>query len=51
MNEEFTVNFSYSVEVIRYTLYQSLQLDHPLKEHIQDMLELEHDPDIPPSAG
>ena len=51
MNEEFTVNFSYSVEVIRYTLYQSLQIDHPLKEHIQDMLELEHDPDIPPSAG
>jgi len=41
MADEFTTNFSYSVETIRYTLYQSLNLEHPLREHIEDMLEIE----------
>jgi hypothetical protein len=40
LDDDFITNFSYSVETIRCALYQTLGLEHPLEEHIIDMLEI-----------
>ena len=44
---DFITNFSYTVETLRYAMYSSLDLDHPLKEHIDDMLEIIESDDLP----
>ena len=38
-NDEFINNFSYTTEILRATLYQSLKLDHPFVKHIEKGLE------------
>ena len=37
--EEFVKRFSYSMEALRSTLYLSLDIYHPFKEHMDDIIE------------
>ena len=47
-DDKFISHFSYSVETIRYALYNSLGLDHQLKDHVEEMLDIIEfeDPDL-----
>jgi len=40
LDEDFVTYFSYTVETLRYCLYQSLGIEHPLKDHIEDMIDI-----------
>ena len=40
LDENFVVRFTYTVETLRYCLYKSLEIDHPLAVHIEDMIEI-----------
>ena len=48
LDEEFITYFSYTVETLRHCLYSSLDIDHPLADHIDKMIDaVEWDKDMP----
>ena len=40
LDENFVMRFSFTVETLRCCLYKSLEIDHPLAVHIEDMIEI-----------
>ena len=38
-DEDFIRNYAYTVECLRSTLYQSIGINHPLKEHVDKCIE------------
>ena len=48
MDENFITYFTYTVETLRYCLYKSMSMDHPLAKHIDEMIEIiETDDELP----
>jgi len=40
LDDDFVTYFTYAVEALRFTLYQSLGMTHPLSSHIEEMIEV-----------
>ena len=46
LDEKFITHFTYTVETLRYCLYNSMGMDHTLSGHIDEMIEIIED-DLP----
>tara|TARA_R110002074_G_scaffold102563_2_gene221630 strand:+ start:462 stop:800 length:339 start_codon:yes stop_codon:yes gene_type:complete len=40
MDDKFITHFTYTVETLRYCLYDSMGMDHTLSGHISEMIEI-----------
>jgi|TARA_R110000796_G_scaffold65603_2_gene151493 hypothetical protein len=48
LNDDFVTYFTYTTETLRHCLYNSLDIEHPLASHIEEMIDLiELEDDLP----